>query len=55
MENRLSFSQIKEMAMQQGTESNKRAVGMYAKNNGYKRHHTTNKNGSQYYYYIKDE
>lgn len=55
MENRLSFSQIKEMAIQQGTDSNKRAVGMYAKKIGYKRHHTTNKFGDQFYYYAKDE
>ena len=51
---RLTYSQIKEMAIMQGIESNKRAVGRYAKRMGYKRHHTTNKNGSQYYYYIKD-
>jgi hypothetical protein len=55
MENRLSFSQIKEMAIQQGTDSNKRAVGMYAKKIGYIRHHTTNKFGDQFYYYTKDE
>ncbi len=48
---RLTYSQIKEMAIMQGIESNKYAVGMFAKRNGYKKYHTTDKFGNQGYYY----
>lgn len=53
MNNKVTFSQLKEMAIQQGIESNKRCVGEYARMQGYKRHHTTLKDGTQHYYYTK--
>lgn len=50
---RLKFSDIRELALKEGVEDNKVSIGIWAKQNGYKKKQSKDKNRRNYVYYSK--
>ncbi len=51
-ENRLTFAEIREMALREGIADNKVSIGLYAKVKGYKKICKKDKNKKSVYYYV---
>lgn len=52
---KLTYKQLREIAISQGLPDNKITIGIWAKLNGYIRHHIAKPDGKQWYFYTKDK
>ena len=52
---RLSYDELRKLALKKEIPDNKIAIGLWIKMNGYKRHHSVDAFGHQYYFYSLDD
>jgi hypothetical protein len=54
MNDRISYRELREMAIVSGVNDNIRAIGKWIKDLGYKKHHGLTKDRKSFYYYTID-
>lgn len=52
---KLSYQELRKIALNEGVKDNKVSVGIWIKLNGFYKHHSVDQNRKSYYYYTQNQ